>query len=228
MKNILLVEDDPVLNDNIRDALMKEHDLRVHAVFDGLMAEKMLRQDHYDCVILDINLPYRNGYEVCKVFRSYDKTTPVLILTAFDELEDKVRGFGSGADDYLTKPFFMTELLLRVQALFKRGPLQHDASPSAVVAGDLVIDTHARKVHRQGEAIALTPREYQILLRLVSAQGELVTKQELIREIWGKAFDANTNTVEVYINFLRKKVDKPFGTQSIKTRVGFGYYYEAT
>lgn len=225
LKKILVIEDDPTLGQNIRDALIAEQ-MTAEVIFDGLLAEKVLKKATYDCVILDVNLPGKNGYEICKSFRQTDKFTPVLFLTAFDELEDKVQGYASGADDYLTKPFYMRELVLKVQALVRRSDGARTAQPVIVSAGDIVIDTVQKKVQRQGIEVALTPREYQILLRLVQSKGELVPKKELISQIWGTSFDANTNTIEVYINFLRKKIDKPFGRDSIKTRVGYGYYFE--
>jgi DNA-binding response OmpR family regulator len=226
MKKILLVEDDPTLSQNINEALVAEQ-FEVVSALEGLLAEKFLRKNDYACVILDINLPNKNGYELCKDFRKYNTITPVLILTAFDEIEDKVHGYECGADDYLTKPFYMKELVLRIKALMKReqGSISEQQN-SSIVSGDIVIYPVTKKVIRQNTEIVLTPREYQILLRLVSAKGELVQKKELIKEIWGASFDANTNTIEVYINFLRKKIDKPFGKDSIKTKIGFGYYFD--
>lgn len=227
MKKILLIEDDLVINQNIKESLEREQ-YSVVAVFDGLMAEKALRKNEYDLVILDLNLPYKNGYVLCKEFRTYNQHTPVLMLTAFAELDDKVEGYESGADDYVTKPFYMKELLLRVQALFKR---QASVIPGLksenLVMDDVVVNPHTKQVWRQGQEILLTPREYQLLLRLVEAQGELVLKRDLIKEIWGASFDVNTNTIEVYINFLRKKLDKPFGKDSIRTKIGYGYYFHS-
>lgn len=229
MKTILLVEDDAILSRNISDALMEEQ-LQVEFVYDGNIAEKLLKKKKFDCVILDINLPGKNGYEICKSFRSHNTHTPVIMLTAFDELEDKVQGYDCGADDYLTKPFYMRELLLRIQSLLKRSETSNhrDSVENAVlVADDVVIHQTTKKVTRKGQEISLTPREFQILLKLVSSKGELVSKQDLVKEIWGNIVDANTNTIEVYINFLRGKIDKPFGKQSIKTKIGYGYYFDA-
>ncbi|HNX53946.1 MAG TPA: response regulator transcription factor [Prolixibacteraceae bacterium] len=227
MKKILIIEDDPDLNRNIKEAFNEEQ-IETDVAFDGLIAEKFLKKGNYDCVILDINLPGKNGYDICSDFRIYNTSTPVLMLTAFDELEDKVQGFNSGTDDYLTKPFYMKELILRVQALIKRRNAENllPENSEAVTFDDIVIHPKTTKVLRQGTELTLTAREYQILLRLVQAKGELVLKRDLIKEIWGTSFDANTNTIEVYINFLRKKVDKPFSKDSIKTKVGFGYYLE--
>jgi DNA-binding response OmpR family regulator len=227
MKKILIVEDDPNLSRNIKDAFIEEN-IEAEVAYDGLIAEKFLRKENYDCLILDINLPGKNGYDICADFRKYNTTTPVLMLTAFDELEDKVQGFNSGTDDYLTKPFYMKELILRVQALLKRSNPENmlPENNETISFSDITIYPKTSKVLRQGVELTLTAREYQILLQLVMAKGELVLKRDLIKEIWGSSFDANTNTIEVYINFLRKKVDKPFGKDSIKTKIGFGYYLE--
>jgi DNA-binding response OmpR family regulator len=227
VKKILLIEDDPALNKNIQEALQAEQ-LEVETVFDGLLAERLLQQREFDCLILDINLPGKGGYDLCRDFRSRNSATPVLMLTAFGELDDKVKGYDCGADDYLTKPFYMRELILRVQSLLKRSENSAAAREENPIlsASDIVIQLATKKVSRQGVELALTPREYQVLVRLIESKGELVPKRELIREIWGSSFDANTNTIEVYINFLRNKVDKPFGKNSIKTKVGYGYYFE--
>lgn len=223
---ILLAEDDATMGLNIQKA-MADQNFSVDLAHDGLMAEKMLKKSRYDCVILDINMPHRNGYEICQYYRTFNKQTPILLLTAFEELEDKVLGFESGADDYLTKPFYMKELILRVQSLIKRSKSNLVVEEQeTLIFGEIIINRKSKIVQRKDLIIALTPREYQILLKLVMAQGEVVDKAELIREIWGGAVDVNTNTIEVYINFLRNKIDKPFETALIKTKVGYGYYLQ--
>ncbi|MBR9776579.1 MAG: response regulator transcription factor [Cytophagales bacterium] len=222
---VLIIEDDPTLNKNINEALKVEN-LNTEYVFDGLLADRMLRKNNYDCIIMDINLPGKNGFDLCKEFRLHNAFTPVIMLTAFSELEDKIQGFDCGADDYLTKPFFMRELTLRVHSLIKRNKQIHSTNTSILVADDLTINDAQKKVHRQGNEISLTPREYQILMKLMEKKGEIVSKPDLIKEIWGSTFDANTNTIEVYVNFLRNKLDKPFGKNTIKTKVGFGYYLD--
>lgn len=221
---ILIVEDDTVLNQNIKESLTAES-FAVEQAYDGFIAEKLLRKNTYDCVVLDVNIPNKNGFELCKTFRTYNTTTPVLFLTAFDELDDKVQGYESGADDYLTKPFFQKELLMRIRALVKRKASAHPQNDT-LTWHDVVIRQKTKTVFRNNQELKLTPREYQILLTLVLAKGEVVSKKELIKEIWGSAFDANTNNIEVFINFLRNKVDKPFGKQLIKTKVGYGYYLD--
>tara|TARA_R110002020_G_scaffold362478_3_gene574790 strand:- start:810 stop:1487 length:678 start_codon:yes stop_codon:yes gene_type:complete len=222
--DILLIEDDPILSSNISEAL-KAEGFQVYPFYDGLLAEKTLRQRSYDCVILDVSLPGKNGFDVCQEFRTHNTTTPVIILTAFSELEDKIKGYNSGADDYLSKPFFMRELILRVNSLLKRAGSKSEKSQKIVI-GDLLIDLDKSLVSKQGNEINLTPREYQILTRLAQNPGEIVLKRELIQTIWGTSMDANTNTIEVYINFLRNKIDRPYDSHTIKTKVGYGYYLD--
>lgn len=225
---ILVIEDDSILNKNIKEALSAENWM-VETVFDGALAERMLKKETFDCVVMDVNLPGKNGFDLCRDFRLINTNTPVLMLTAFSELEDKVKGFDCGADDYLTKPFYMRELILRVNSLLKRNKNQaeNQSENQQISAGNLHINPMSKKVTRLGEEISLTPREYQILFKLCENQGEIVSKSDLIQEIWGKSVDANTNTIEVYINFIRNKIDKPFGTNTIKTKFGYGYYFEA-
>ena len=200
----------------------------VEAVYDGLLAERMLNNQEFDCIILDINLPGKTGFDISQDFRKHNTSTPILMLSAFGELDDKVKGYDLGADDYLTKPFYMRELILRINSLIKRNRNQSHTrnEQSILIFGDLTLQKNIQKITRQGVEVSLTPREYQILVKLLDAQGEWVAKRQLVQEIWGKSFDANTNTIEVYINFLRKKIDKPFGKESIKTKVGYGYYFE--
>lgn len=222
--NILIIEDDKTLNKNISEALQAEA-MNVTALYDGALAERTLQRNNFNCVIMDINLPGKNGFELCKDFRQYNTNTPVIMLTAFSELDDKIQGYNCGADDYLTKPFYMRELLLRINALIKRANTTTSQN-TTITADDIVINTKTKNVTRQEQAIQLTPREYQILIKLIENKGELVSKKDLIKEIWGNILEANTNTIEVYINFLRNKIDKPFNKQNIKTKVGYGYYFE--
>ena len=227
MKKILIIEDDPELNRNLKEALTAEN-MDVETVYDRLLAERILKKSQFDCILLDINLPGKNGYELARDFRAHNTSTPILMISAFSELEDKVEGYEMGADDYITKPFYMRELILKINSLIKRShnTIDNAQKTNLIIAGDLQINTSLKKVSRQGNDIVLTPREYQILLKLLESKGEIVSKQHLVQEIWGKYFDANTNTIEVYINFLRNKIDRPFGKESIKTKIGYGYYFE--
>lgn len=223
---ILVIEDEITLNKNICEALLAEN-FTVESAFDGFLAERFLKKEAFDCVVMDINLPKKNGYDLCEEFREYNTQTPVLMLTAFDELEDKIKGFDSGADDYLTKPFFMKELIMRIHSLIKRSQNKSEnSSNEIIITSDIFINIAQKKVKRQNQEIQLTPREYQILVKLCKHPGEIISKNDLIKEIWGTSLDVNTNTIEVYVNFLRNKIDKPFGKKSIKTKIGYGYYLE--
>lgn len=223
---ILVIEDESTLNKNISEALSAENFL-VESAFDGYLAERFLKKDDFDCVIMDINLPQKNGYDLCKEFREYNTHTPVLMFTAFDELDDKIKGFDSGADDYLTKPFYMKELIMRINSLIKRSQNQmYNKAQTLIKVSDITINTAQKKVKRQNTEVKLTPREYQILVKICENPGEIVSKKELIHEIWGTSLNVNTNTIEVYINFLRNKIDKPFGKNSIQTKIGYGYFFK--
>jgi len=220
---ILIIEDDPDLNANIKEALSSENYL-VETAFDGQIGLKLLKKNTYDCVILDINLPLINGLEICKQFRDFNTQTPVIMLTAFGELEDKIEGYNQGADDYLTKPFFMKELMLRVNALIKRRGANESLNNDVIIVDDIVLNKKQKTVHRNGQVVNLTFREYEILMMLMEHNGEVISKKKMLEKIWKTSFDGNTNTIEVYINFLRNKIDKPFDKKTIKTKVGYGYY----
>lgn len=224
-QQILVVEDDVSIAADLKTRLQAEGFL-TEVIYDGLLAEKLLSRKTFDCVVLDINLPGKNGLEVCKAIREQKNNSPVIMLTAFGEVDDKVHGFESGADDYLAKPFYFKELLARIKSLIKRGP-QPDQGSKTMTIEDMVIDYGAKKVSREGIPIKLTPREFQILSILLEAKGNLVSKKELINKIWDTHVQVNTNTIEVFINSIRNKVDKNFSIKLIHTRPGFGYYISA-
>lgn len=218
---ILVVEDDADLLNDMKHQF-ESHGFQVEAVFDGLLAERLASRTVFDCMVLDVNIPGKNGFELCRHFRSLGISTPILMLTAFAEIEDKLEGFDAGADDYLTKPFFFQELLARVKSLLKRGDKTNDEI--FILIGDLSIDPNKKQVTRNKEPLKLTPREYEILLMMAKAKGNPVSKKEIIREVWGTTMEVNTNTVEVFINMLRSKIDKDHTQKLIHTRQGFGYY----
>jgi DNA-binding response OmpR family regulator len=225
MQKILIAEDDVHIASDLKSRLQDEG-YSVEAIYDGLLAEKLLIRNSYDCIILDINLPGKTGIAICKTVRSQNISTPILFLTAFGEVEDKLQGFESGADDYLTKPFFFKELLARVKALLKRGSVNNQA-PSIETFEDLTIDLSSKRVFRNGTPIKLTAREYEILTALVTAKGNSVSKKDLIRIVWGTQVEVNTNTIEVFINSIRNKIDKNYPVKLIHTRPGYGYYVSA-
>lgn len=226
MQQILIAEDDTNIASDLKQQLLNEG-FEAEVVFDGLLAEKIISRKKFDCIILDINMPGKNGLEVCRAIRSQKITTPILMLTAFGEVEDKVQGFENGADDYLTKPFYFKELLARIKALLKRSTHQPETA-RVITIHDLTIDILTKSVSRTNKAIKLTAREFEILTTLAEAQGHVVSKKDLIKKIWGTLVEVNTNTIEVFINSLRNKIDKHHETKLIHTRPGFGYFLSIT
>lgn len=219
---ILLVEDDIQLTNDLKLQLQAER-FDVDSAYDGQIAEKYIGRNKYDCVLLDINIPGINGYDLAKIIREKQINVPIIMLTAFGEIEDKLHGFDSGADDYITKPFYFKELLARIKVFIKRSE-QLNKDDELIVIDDLVIEPRKRLVTRNQVAIKLTAREYELLMILAEAKGSPVSKKELLSKVWGTSFEANTNTIEVFINLLRNKIDKNFEEKLIKTRTGFGYY----
>ena len=222
---ILLLEDDFKLSSEIKVFLQDKH-FECDAVYDGNLFLKQFANAAYDLFILDINVPGVNGLEVCSFIRSANKSTPVIMLTAFGQIEDKVEAFNKGADDYLVKPFHFDELFVRINSLMRRkqNPQQSD---EIITIEDLQINASELKVTRSGNKIYLTPKEYQLLLVLAKAKGKPVSKQYISDIVWDLNFETGTNTIEVYINFLRKKIDLNYEIKLIHTRPGFGYYLKA-
>jgi DNA-binding response OmpR family regulator len=223
--NILLLEDDFKLSSEIK-VFLNEKNFGCDAVFDGNLFLKQFKTAVYDLFILDINVPGVNGLEVCKIIRDADKSTPIIMLTAFGQIEDKVEAFNNGADDYLVKPFHFDELYIRINSLMRRNQ-NPQLSDEVITIEDLQINVSDLKVIRSDRKINLTPKEYQLLLLLAKAKGKPVSKQTISDIVWDLNFETGTNTIEVYINFLRKKIDKNFDVKLIHTRPGFGYYLKA-
>lgn len=221
MPKVLLLEDDINLSKETKHQLnINGYD--VDTVFDGNIAERMILRNQYDIILADINVPGKNGYDLVKYIRSHQVTTPVIMITAFGEIDDKLTGFESGADDYITKPFYIKELLARMQVLLKRN--SHAGKGDVIKVEDMEINIRKREVSRGGMVVKLTSREYDILLLLAEANGDVVPKNELIKRVWGSSVSTNNNTIEVFINLLRGKIDKNFDVKLIKTKIGFGYY----
>jgi len=224
MSSILLLEDDPVLAKEIRAYLVSKS-LLCESVFDGELFLKALKRNTFDLYLLDINVPKVNGLEICKLIRASDSTVPILMITAYGDLNDKRDAFALGADDYLVKPFHLEELYIRILALFRRSqqPLFQD---EIIVIEDLEMNLTAKTVFRSKFPIKLTQKEYQILILLAKSNGRILSKQHIAERIWDAQYDTNLNTIEVYINFLRNKIDKQFPTKLIHTKPGFGYYLQ--
>lgn len=221
MANILLLEDDFKLATELKVFLEhKGHNCDI--VYDGLVFFKQDSIARYDLYILDINVPSLNGIEVCKKIRENQNKTAILMLTAYGAVEDKVAALNYGADDYMVKPFHSDELLARIKALLRRGVAPQQETGMVYEISDLAIDIAEMKVTRNGREINLTPKEYKLLELLASAKGRPVSKQVIAEKLWD--FQTGANTIEVYISFLRNKVDKGFRTSLIHTRPGYGYF----
>ncbi|AMR26166.1 DNA-binding response regulator [Hymenobacter psoromatis] len=217
---ILLVEDEPKLSSFVRKGLEGEG-YWVEAAFDGQLGLSMALNGDYDLVILDVNLPQLNGFEVCRRLRAERPQVAVLLLTALGSIAHKTEGYDAGADDYLVKPFEFQELLLRVRALYRR---YHDAGPGRVLrVADLTLHLATKKVARAGQAITLTAREYSLLEYLLLNHGQVVSRVDIAEKVWDLNFDTNTNIIDVYITYLRRKIDKDFAPKLIHTVVGMGY-----
>lgn len=222
LHKILLVEDEPKLGKSILSEFL-EKGFQMDLAFDGREGEHFFAINNYDLVILDINLPYISGLDLCKNFRKKDKNIPIIMLTALGEIDDKLEAFSSGADDYILKPFHFKELLACVQVFLKRNQILPEAT-NEIKIGNLSINLSNKNVVRNGQNIALTAKEFALLTLLAKAGGQLVSKQEIAEKVWNMDFETSTNTIEVYINFLRNKIDKSFNQKLIHTKAGFGYY----
>jgi DNA-binding response OmpR family regulator len=219
---VLVVEDEVALAETIREGLGTEGftvDL-AHDGVDGLWMASEQPHGAYDVVMLDIMLPKLSGYEVCRELRRRSVWTPVLMLTAKDGEYDQADALDLGADDYLIKPFSFVVLIARLRALIRRGAPER---PVVLSAGDLTLDPAERRVQRAGEPIAVTPREFALLEFLLRNRGRAVTKTAIIENVWDAHFTGDPNIVEVYVGYLRRKIDHPFGKASIETVRGAGY-----
>lgn len=220
---ILLLEDDYKMSNEIK-IFLDSRKLLCDVVYDGKLFFKHLLIENYELYILDVNVPSLNGIEVCKKIRATDKIRPILMLTAYSDVENKIIAFESGADDYLVKPFHLEELFARVNALLRRSYHIDEANRQMLVVDDLIIYTGEMKVTRAGKEITLTPKEYKLIELLAMEEGKPVSKQTIATKVWDINFETGTNTIEVYINYLRNKIDKGFNRPLVHTRAGFGYY----
>ena len=223
---ILVAEDEPKLGQVIQEELTR-NGYHADVAYDGIVGEKMFKQHAYSLVLLDINLPYKNGIALCKEFRELNKDIPIIMLTALGELNDKMTAFNYGADDYIVKPFHLDELFARIKVFLKRAEQSDDITNKIAIA-DMEIDLSNKMISRGGKNINLTAKEFALLVLLSRNKGKVISKQEILEKVWDLSFDTGTNTIEVYISFLRNKIDKPFGTRLIHTKPGFGYYVRET
>jgi two-component system OmpR family response regulator len=216
---LLLVEDDPAMTAMLARTLRREG-YAVDAAGTGADAVWGITETDYDVVVMDAMIPPPDGFEVLREVRARGRWVPVLMLTARDAMTDKVRGLDAGADDYLTKPFALAELLARVRALIRREPRER---PVALRVADLVLDPATRSVRRGAAAVNLSAKEFALLQELMRRAGETLTRTYLIEHVWDFAYDGGSNVVDVYIRYLRDKVDRPFGRDTVRTVRGVGY-----
>ena len=216
---LLVVEDDAALADLLRRALQREG-YAVDTASDGAEALWSATENAYDAIVLDVMIPAPDGFAVVRSLREGGCWTPVLLLTARDGVDDRVRGLDAGADDYLTKPFAVSELTARVRAMVRRTPVER---PVVLMVGDLRLDPAARQVSRGGTVIALSPKEFALLHELMRHPGRVLSRTHLIEHVWDFAYDGTSNVVDVYIGYLRDKVDRPFARRSVVTVRGAGY-----
>jgi len=220
---ILIVEDEPKVASFIKKGL-EESLYEAEIAYDGMTAEKLARQYKYNLFILDIIIPGINGIELCKKFKKLYPGIPVLMLTALGTTEDKLTGFDAGANDYLVKPFEFRELLARVKVLLKTAEQFHDSVNKLIVA-DLELDLDRKAASRGGSNIELTAKEFSLLEYFMRNAGRVLSRNDIAEKVWDVSFDFGTNVVDVYVNFLRKKIDKDFNKKLIHTKVGFGYIF---
>lgn len=218
---ILIIEDEPKVASFVGKGL-EENGYAVDIAYDGLIGMQKVLAGSYDVVILDVNIPLLNGYLVCREIRIAKPNLPVLMLTAMSSTEDKLTGFDAGADDYLVKPFEFRELLARIKVLLRQRKTG-GINSNVLKAGDLLMNLDSRSVTRNGEKIELTGKEYALLEFLVKNKGRVISRSEIAEKIWDITFDTGTNVIDVYINFLRKKIDKDFDVKLIHTHFGIGY-----
>ena len=218
---ILLVEDEPKVSAFIRRGL-EEEGYDVTVAYDGTFGQRLALSEAIDLLILDVILPGQSGLEVLKAVRAQNQDLPILMLTALGTTQDKLLGFDGGADDYLVKPFDFAELLARVRALTRRRG-HSEVKGSQLRLADLVVDTAAKTVVRAGQPIKLTAREFNLLELLLRHQGRVLSRGEIAEDTWEEAFDAGSNVIDVYVNYLRNKVDKGYDKKLIHTVVGMGY-----
>lgn len=216
---VLVVDDEPALRESVRRGLVAGG-WTVETAADGEAGLDLASEGDFDVVVLDIMMPKLSGYEVVRRMRALEIWTPVLMLTAKDGEYDEADAFDLGADDYLVKPFSFVVLEARLRALVRRGAPER---PASFVAGDLVVDPAAREVRRGDERVTVTAREYAVLEFLIRNRGQVVSKAQIMRSVWDSAYDGDDNIVEVYVGYLRRKIDAPFGTRSIETVRGQGY-----
>ena len=229
MKNIILIEDESSVVSFIKKGL-QELEYEISVALDGSTGIKMVENNDFDMIILDIMLPDINGLEVCREIRKKNKTVPILFLTALDSSENIVMGLESGGDDYLVKPFKFIELVARIKSLLRRSGHTSGTDPNEIENDeniyqfqDLTVNDYTKKVSRNGTEISLTSTEYKLLLYFLNNPEKVISRAEILDAVWGVNYELGTNVVDVYVNYLRKKLDSQDDNKIIHTVIGMGY-----
>lgn len=223
MKKILVVEDEQRIAELLQKGL-EEFGYVVSLAFDGEMGRRLVNSNTYDLIITDVVLPNINGFELCKVIREKDPHIPILMLTALGTTDDKLDGFDAGVDDYMVKPFDLRELNARINVLLKRKVQTENVDPiTELQYKDLLLDVNTKSLFRGNREIKLTPKEFTLLRYMMENPERILSRVEIAEKVWDTHFDTGTNFIDVYINYLRKKIDKDFEVKLIHTRQGMGF-----
>lgn len=219
---ILIIEDEQKIADTLNVGLT-ENGYYVEVAYDGKIGERLFFAHDFNLVILDINLPGLNGYELTKIIRARNTHIPIIMLTSLSTLNDKIEGYDAGADDYIVKPFEFRELLVKIRVLLKRTMNQQVPVGNLLKAADLTMNLDSKEVKRGSNVISLTAKEFQLLEYLLRNKNKVVSRAAIAVNVWDIDFDTNTNIIDVYISYLRNKIDKPYEQKLIQTHVGMGY-----
>ncbi len=221
-RKILFVEDEKKIADTLKFGL-NEIGLQVEVAYDGKLGYHLFCAHAFDLVILDINLPGMNGYDLCKEIRSRNQHIPILMLTSMATLEDKIEGYDAGTDDYMVKPFEFKELVFKIRSLLKRTLNQSLPAGNLLKASDLEMNLDSKEVKRDDRLINLTAKEFQLLEYLLRNKNKVLSRVDIAMNVWDVGFETNTNVIDVYISYLRNKIDKHFQQKLIQTHIGMGY-----
>lgn len=224
--DILIIEDEERIATLVKRGL-EENNYKATVAYDGYTGKKLALQNNYDLIITDIILPKINGIDLCKEIRQAKPDVPIIMLTALGTTDDKVEGFDAGADDYLVKPFDFRELHIRIRALMKRKNTTQTASGFVLCFADVEMNLHTKIVKRNGITIDLTPKEFKLLEYMLQNPDRVLPRTEIAEKVWDTHFDTGTNFIDVYINYLRKKIDKNFDKKLIHTKAGMGFILKA-
>lgn len=224
--DILIIEDESRIAQLLQRGL-EEQGYKTTVAYDGTSGKKLVWQHEYDLIIMDIILPKINGIDLCREIKESFPDLPIIMLTALGTTDDKLEGFDAGADDYLVKPFDFRELEARIRVLLKRGTSSNTGANTAILkAGELEMNLHTRIVKRAGNEINLTPKEFKLLEYMIRNKGRVLPRVEIAEKVWDTTFDTGTNFIDVYINYLRNKIDKAYNEKYIYTKPGMGFIFK--